>query len=53
MVVLGVEQRLSSTAVTQWVGWEELFSSFAIVAILGILLTLVPTLLLTRKYIKV
>ncbi|HEY9352448.1 MAG TPA: cell division protein FtsX, partial [Nocardioides sp.] len=53
VMYFGVEQRLSSTAVTQWVGWEEFFSSFAIVAILGILLTLVPTLLLTRKYIKV
>jgi cell division transport system permease protein len=53
VMYFGVEQRLSATAVTQWVGWEEFFSSFAIVAILGILLTLVPTLLLTRKYIKV
>ena len=53
VMYFGVQERLSSTSVTQWVGWEEFFSSFAIVAILGILLTLVPTLLLTRKYIKV
>lgn len=50
---LGVQKRLASTTVTQWVGWHEFAVSFGIVAALGIVLTLVPTLLLTRRYLKV
>jgi cell division transport system permease protein len=36
-----------------WVGWPDYWFTMAVVAILGPLLTLVPTLLLTRKYSKV
>jgi cell division transport system permease protein len=36
-----------------WVGWPEYFYSVLAVAILGPLLTLLPTLALTRKYLKV
>lgn len=36
-----------------WVGWEDYWFTLVVVAILGPLLTLVPTLLLTRKYSKV
>ncbi|MFT4264573.1 MAG: permease-like cell division protein FtsX [Nocardioides sp.] len=36
-----------------WVGWHEFWVGFLVVAVLGPLLTLLPTLLLTRKYLKV
>ena len=36
-----------------WIGWEEFQLALAAVAILGPLLTLLPTLVLTRKYLKV
>lgn len=50
---LGVIRQLSNAHWTAWVGWHEYAVSFATVAILGVLLTLIPTLLLTRKYLKV
>ncbi|WP_300678431.1 permease-like cell division protein FtsX [Nocardioides sp.] len=36
-----------------WVGWHEFGIALAVVAILGPLLTLLPTLFLTRKYLRV
>ncbi len=36
-----------------WIGWNEWVFSVIVVAALGPALTLVPTLLLTRKYVKV
>lgn len=36
-----------------WVGWHEFGVALAVVAVIGPLLTLIPTLLLTRKYLKV
>ena len=36
-----------------WVGFDSYVSSLVWIAILGPLLTLVPTLILTRKYIRV
>jgi len=36
-----------------WIGWEEVQVAIAAIAILGPLLTLLPTLVLTRKYLKV
>lgn len=36
-----------------WIRWPEFGSAMLVVAVLGPLLTMVPTLVLTRKYIKV
>ena len=36
-----------------WIGWDEFWLAAGAVAILGPVLTLVPTLVLTRKYLKV
>jgi cell division transport system permease protein len=36
-----------------WIGWSEFSVALLVVAILGPVLTLIPTLLLTRKYLKV
>jgi cell division transport system permease protein len=36
-----------------WIGWSQFWWAVLVVAILGPVLTLVPTLLLTRKYLKV
>jgi cell division transport system permease protein len=53
VIWLGVVRRLSNAHWTHWVGWHEYWVTFGIVAALGIVLTLLPTLLLTRKYLKV
>ena len=50
----GVHERLDDRiAFIPWVGIESYWVAVIIVAILGPVLTLLPTLLLTRKYIKV
>jgi cell division transport system permease protein len=36
-----------------WIGWEEFRIALLAVAVLGPVLTLLPTLVLTRKYLKV
>ena len=50
---LGVKRGLSGSGLTDWVGWHEYTVTCVIVAVLGLLLTAIPTLLLTRKYLKV
>ena len=50
----GVEQRVSqSLSFLPWIGLPEYTTAVIVIAILGPLLTLVPTLALTRKYLKV
>jgi len=38
---------------TPWIGWAEFWQTFAIIAVTGPVIAIVPTLLLTRKYIKI
>src|SRR3954452_23178168 len=50
----GVHGRLEGlVGFIPWIGLDELTVAAAVVAILGPILTLLPTLLLTRKYLKV
>ena len=50
----GVQKQLSTTLpFMPWIGWSEFMTAALAVAALGPLLTLLPTLLLTRKYLKV
>ncbi len=50
----GVHQRIAaSISFMPWIGVEDYTRAVVVIAILGPLLTLVPTLLLTRKYLKV
>lgn len=50
----GVEQRLRDfVGFIPWVGLPEFLNALLVVAVLGPVLTLVPTLVLTRKYLKV
>ena len=49
----GVNEGLANLQFMPWVGWPEWGLATAIIAVLGPLLTLVPTLVLTRKYLKV
>jgi cell division transport system permease protein len=54
LMKFGVQDKLAeSLAFIPWIGWPELTTSVVVIAILGPLLTLLPTLLLTRKYLKV
>ena len=39
--------------VVAWIGWGDALQAMALIAVLGVVLTLVPTLVLTRKYLKV
>lgn len=50
----GIEQRAATgLAFMPWIGREEYLVALGAVAILGPVLTLLPTLVLTRKYLKV
>jgi cell division transport system permease protein len=50
----GVHERIAdSIKFMPWIGLPEYTTSLFVIAILGPLLTLLPTLLLTRKYLKV
>jgi cell division transport system permease protein len=50
----GVHQRIAdSISFMPWIGLEEYTTALIVIAILGPVLTLLPTLLLTRKYLKV
>jgi cell division transport system permease protein len=42
-----------SSNIVQWVDWQDSFMAIGGIAVLGVLLTLVPTLVMTRKYLKV
>jgi cell division transport system permease protein len=39
--------------IVEWVDWRDAYTAVAGIAILGVLLTLIPTLFMTRKYLKV
>ena len=50
----GVKQQLEDfVGFIPWVGWETYAWAVVVIAILGPLLTLIPTLALTRKYVKI
>lgn len=50
----GVEERISQQITfLPWIGLPEYLQALLAIAVLGPLLTLIPTLLLTRKYLKV
>jgi cell division transport system permease protein len=39
--------------IVEWVDWHDALLSVGGIALLGVLLTLVPTLVMTRKYLRV
>ena len=50
----GVHERIAdSISFMPWIGMQDYTTALIVIAILGPLLTLLPTLLLTRKYLKV
>lgn len=54
LIHFGVEGRLADTLeFIPWISWGDTTTAAIVIAILGPVLTLLPTLLLTRKYIKV
>jgi cell division transport system permease protein len=42
-----------SSNIVEWVDWQDALLAIGGIALLGVLLTLVPTLVMTRKYLKV
>ena len=54
VMYFGVEEQLTnSVAFLPWIGVPEYTFALIVIAIAGPVLTLLPTLLLTRKYLKV
>ncbi len=49
-IIDGVSQELRFMP---WVGWSDFGFAVVVIAVLGPVLTLIPTLLLTRKYVKI
>lgn len=49
----GVNDRLAKVKFDAWIGWHDYWVAAGVIAVLGVALTLLPTLLLTRKYLKV
>lgn len=45
--------RGGSSHFTEWVDWSDTVAAIVGIAILGVVLTIVPTLVMTRKYLKV
>jgi cell division transport system permease protein len=39
--------------IVEWVAWRDAVQAVGLIAVLGVLITLVPTLVMTRKYLKV
>jgi cell division transport system permease protein len=53
-VYFGVQERIAQfISFMPWIGWDDYTLAVVVIAILGPLMTMVPTLLLTRKYLKV
>jgi cell division transport system permease protein len=50
---LVVNDRLADSNIVAWVDWSDALAAMGLIAALGLLLTLLPTLLLTRRYLKV
>ena len=42
-----------SSNIVEWVDWHDAYLAIGGIAMLGVLLTLIPTLVMTRKYLKV
>ena len=42
-----------SSNIVEWVDWDDALLAVGGIAVLGVLLTLIPTLVMTRKYLKV
>lgn len=54
LMYFGVEERLrESLGFIPWIDWSDFGSAMVVVAILAPILTLLPTLVVTRKYLKV
>jgi cell division transport system permease protein len=50
----GVQQRIAEfISYMPWIGWDDYTLAVIVIAILGPVMTMLPTLLLTRKYLKV
>jgi cell division transport system permease protein len=50
---LVIYERLSNSHIVAWITWSDAVQAITLIAIGGMALTLVPTLLLTRKYLRV
>ena len=53
MYVIVYGQLREDSHIVEWVDWHDALFSVGGIAVLGVLLTLVPTLVMTRKYLRV
>lgn len=45
--------QLRSSNIVYWIDWYDAVRAIGWIALLGVVMTIIPTLLLTRKYLKV
>jgi cell division transport system permease protein len=43
----------NNSQIVEWVAWADAVQAVGLIAVVGVLITLVPTLVMTRKYLKV
>jgi cell division transport system permease protein len=54
VMYFGVYGRLrTSSHIVEWIDWHDALTAVGLVAGAGVLLTVIPTLVMTRKYLKV
>ena len=52
-VLRDLRQAAPGSNIVEWVDWQDAYLAVGGIAVLGVLLTLFPTLVMTRKYLKV
>lgn len=47
------ERLRGNSRITEWIAWSDTLTAFGQISLIGLLLTMLPTLVMTRKYLKV
>ena len=53
MYVVIYERLRPNSTIVDWIDWWDAVQAVGWIALLGVVLTMIPTLVLTRKYLKV
>ena len=53
MYVVIYEKLRPNSTIVDWIDWWDAVQAVGWIALLGVVLTMIPTLVLTRKYLKV
>lgn len=47
------DQLRGQSQITEWISWNDTLTTFGQISVIGLLLAVIPTLVMTRKYLKV